>query len=199
MRERHAGEQDSHSNLSNCEHEKRNSASSRPFLARLHAFIDRIVRHATDAEDVFQEALLKAWKAYPGEQWQEAVSERLRRWLVVVARRLAINLLRRRKRHPEQALDALGAEPRDRSDEENANLAQGEEEGALLRGWVEELREKEPDNYRLLWRHDVEDVRIERLAQEVGISENAASHRLARLRQRLRTRLLRHRDDADAP
>ena len=45
----------------------------------------------------------------------------------------------------------------------------------------------------------VEDVRIERLAQEVGISENAASHRLARLRQRLRTRLLRHRDDADAP
>ena len=59
----------------------------------------RITGSASDAEDVVQETLLRAWTALPSSG-----SVRLRPWLATVATRLALNELRRRRRHPTSPL-----------------------------------------------------------------------------------------------
>jgi DNA-directed RNA polymerase specialized sigma24 family protein len=128
--------------------------------------------------EVVQEAILAAWRKCPPEWWREGPTERLRGWLTVTGRRLAIDRARRRERHPTQSLDALGAEPRDRRDEEAANLERRERLHAFLNAWMEELRESYPLNYRLLHGRIIEGRQVKKLAEDEGLSENAASCRI---------------------
>lgn len=192
-----SGEQSNHSLVRNDERIKGSIASSAAILSQLHDLATCIVRNAADAEELVQEALRRACRIFLGEPWPPELPERWRTWLSVVVRRLAIDRVRRRKRHPEQSLSALREEPMHRPGEEAAN-ARREEECARLRVLMEELREKEPDSYRLLNGHYFEGGRVRELAQEMGLTPKAASHRLARLRERLRTRLLSLRDDNEA-
>jgi len=93
------------------------------------------------------------------------------------------------------SLDALPAEPRDRRDEESANRECEERQRALLDAWMEELREKDPVNYRLLYGRFFERRSVKELAAAEGLSEDAASHRIRRTIQLLRELASRLRDD----
>jgi RNA polymerase sigma-70 factor (ECF subfamily) len=61
----------------------------------------RITGSTSDADDVVQETLLRAWKSVPA-----AGPVHLRAWLVTVTTRLALNELRRQRRHPVMPLPA---------------------------------------------------------------------------------------------
>ena len=63
----------------------------------------RITGSTSDADDVVQETLLRAWGSLPASG-----PVRLRAWLVTVATRLALNELRRRRRHPVTPLPTDG-------------------------------------------------------------------------------------------
>lgn len=70
-------------------------ASSRRLIeahqARLHAFVWRMIRQSHDAEEVCQEAFLRAFAALPGFDFNYRFST----WLFTIAYRLSLNLLRR--------------------------------------------------------------------------------------------------------
>ena len=63
----------------------------------------RITGSTSDADDVVQETLLRAWGSLPASG-----PVHLRAWLCTVATRLALNELRRRRRHPVTRLPADG-------------------------------------------------------------------------------------------
>ena len=63
----------------------------------------RITGSTSDADDVVQETLLRAWGSLPASG-----PVYLRAWLVTVATRLALNELRRRRRHPVTPLPTDG-------------------------------------------------------------------------------------------
>ncbi len=82
----------------------------------------RITGSASDAEDVVQETLLRAWTALP-----PSGPVRLRPWLATVTTRLALNELRRRRRHPASPLPttapAAGGEARGAGEDALADTA----------------------------------------------------------------------------
>src|ERR1700722_4806915 len=62
----------------------------------------RILRDATEAEDVAQNVFLQAYKSAPRYE----VSAKFSTWLFTIARNLCLNEIRRRSRHPADSLDA---------------------------------------------------------------------------------------------
>lgn len=195
MYEQWDGEHDKHPHMSNSTHVNAQCASCEGFLPQLRKLVSPIRKCSKDVEDVIQEAMLAAWRKCPLALWREDAIERLRRWLFVTARRLALNQARHLKRHPMQSLDTLQVEPRDRRDEESANRECGEQQRAFLDAWIEELHEKDPVNYRLLYGHYFEHRQVKELATAEGLSENAASHRIQRTIQLFRERASRLRDE----
>ncbi|HEY7315387.1 MAG TPA: sigma-70 family RNA polymerase sigma factor [Gemmataceae bacterium] len=151
---------------------------------------------ADQIDDVIQEAMMAAWRKCPRAWWRKG-SPQLHHWLRVVVRRLAINRVRLLQRHPVQSLGAEQAEPSDRREEQAESLERREQLRALLNAWMEELREKEPDNYRLVQGRYFADRRIRDLAKDLGLSPNAVSQRLARLRNILREYLFPLGDSED--
>ena len=64
----------------------------------------RLLGRSTDAEDVVQEAFLSAWRSFASRPPTEISSGR---WLLAIVRNRAIDVLRARRRRPEQQLDPL--------------------------------------------------------------------------------------------
>ena len=70
-----------------------------PLRPRLRSVIRRMVGHPEDAEDVLQEALLKAWQGIAGFEGSSSLST----WLTSIASRSAVDFLRRQKRWRSEA------------------------------------------------------------------------------------------------
>jgi RNA polymerase sigma-70 factor (ECF subfamily) len=62
----------------------------------------RLLGRSGDAEDVVQEAFLSAWRSFAVHPPMDGASGR---WLLAIVRNRAIDVLRARRRRPEQALD----------------------------------------------------------------------------------------------
>ncbi|HEY7424583.1 MAG TPA: sigma-70 family RNA polymerase sigma factor [Gemmataceae bacterium] len=195
MYEQRHGEHGKHPHMSSRTRINAQGASCEGLLPRLHEAVSPILSCSEDVEGVIQEAMLMAWRKCPAALWREDAVKQLRRWLFVTARRLAFNWSRRLKRHRMQSLDALPGEPRDRRDEESANQEYGERRRALLDAWIEELLDKDPVSYRLLYGRFFEVRQIKELAAAEGLSENAASHRISRTIQLFRERASWLRDE----
>src|ERR687886_156687 len=74
------------------------AAVFREEAGRLAASVTRVLGDFDAAEEVVQDALLAAWQQWP----VEGVPERPAAWLWTVARRRAVDLLRRDVRHREK-------------------------------------------------------------------------------------------------
>ena len=83
---------------------------------RIYALAYRILGNRSDAEDVVQEALVRAWSA-----WSECSSIRsYNGWINRVTTNLCLDRLRRRRSRREVSLDtSLSAEPDDVADSSN--------------------------------------------------------------------------------
>jgi RNA polymerase sigma-70 factor (ECF subfamily) len=143
-----------------------------------------VLRNAADAEDVAQEALLRAYRHFDRLRDRN----RFRAWLVRIAFRLALDRLRSKKRS--EVRDTLWSQPEHRPPAATAeDLAASNEFQAHLDRALEEL----PEKLRLvLLLAALEGHTIEEIARMVGISTGTVKSRIFYARKQLAEKLRCH-------
>ena len=145
---------------------------------RVHGVIVRLVGQAgARAEDLTQEAFVRAWQALPGFRFESAVST----WLHRLAVNTALMELRARRSRPladddEDALESL-------STPDTAGRA------VLGRDLERAVATLPPRARAVLVLHDVEGWKHEEIAQELGMAVGSSKAQLHRARGLLRTRI----------
>ena len=145
---------------------------------RVHGVIVRLVGQAgARAEDLTQEAFVRAWQALPGFRFESAVST----WLHRLAVNTALMELRARRSRPqadddEDALDGL-------STPDTAGRA------VLGRDLERAVATLPPRARAVLVLHDVEGWKHEEIAEELGMAVGSSKAQLHRARGLLRTRI----------
>lgn len=151
---------------------------------RLYLLVLRFVGGSeADAEDVVQEAWLKASERLGTFRWEASFGS----WLSAIGLNVAREMLRRRSRREEQwteETEVAGPAPRDRVDPLD----------------LERAIRKLPDGYRtVLLLHDVEGYRHEEIAERLGISAGTSKSQLFHARRAMRASLGGYgKDDAHA-
>jgi len=151
---------------------------SAPALERLAL---RLVGDRHDAEDVAQDAVLKAWRKLPGFKGES----RFRTWICRILVHRALDFLRRR-RPAAESLDLVPASARD----PHAEVAAQELDGVVRRA-IDDL----PPVQRatLLLRAD-QGLSYEEIAYVLGSTRNAVRMNLVAARKKLAERLQGHVD-----
>jgi RNA polymerase sigma-70 factor (ECF subfamily) len=145
---------------------------------RVHGVIARLVGHASArAEDLTQEAFVRAWQALPGFRHESAVST----WLHRLAVNTALMELRSRRSRPleeeeDEILDQL-------STPDTAGNA------VLGRDLERAVATLPPRARAVLVLHDVEGWKHEEIAAELGMAVGSSKAQLHRARGLLRTRI----------
>ena len=132
-----------------------------------------LVRNGDDAEDIVQEAFLKAFKALDGYRGGDA-----RVWMLAIVRNTAMNFLRKRQ---DAAIDLDQREPADRSP--NA------EQGLIEENRCEQVRraiaQLEPEFRETVVLREIEGLSYKEIAAVLDIPTGTVMSRLSRARQRL--------------
>lgn len=147
-------------------------------LGKLHALASRLLGNAADADEVCQDAFLRAWKQAPG--WQTG-GARFSTWLHQVVLNLCRDRLRgRREQVSSSALDALvdGHDPEQR--------ASARDSAAHVRDAVRELPERQRDALLLVHFQGLSNIEAARIME---VSVDALESLLARARRSLKERL----------
>ena len=145
---------------------------------RVHGVIVRLVGQAgARAEDLTQEAFVRAWQALPSFRFESAVST----WLQRLAVNTALMELRARRSRPladddEDALESL-------STPDTAGHA------VLGRDLERAVATLPPRARAVLVLHDVEGWKHEEIAEELGMAVGSSKAQLHRARVLLRTRI----------
>ena len=146
--------------------------------ARMHGVIARLVGQAgARAEDLVQEAFVRAWQALPAFRFESAVST----WLHRLAVNTALMELRSRRGRPgmDDDEDALDSVP-------TADTAGNAMLGRDLERAVASLP---PRARAVLVLHDVEGWKHEEIAAELGMAVGSSKAQLHRARHLLRERI----------
>jgi RNA polymerase sigma-70 factor, ECF subfamily len=165
-------------------------------VKRYEAKIFRLALHITqnreDAEDVLQEAFLKAYEHL--DQFQG--NSKFYTWIVRIAVNQALMKLRRRKADKSVSLDDdidTGEDKVTREiaawDEDPEQRFTREELGEILNTSIEGLA---PSYRSVFVLRDVDDLSTEETAEALGISASAVKSRLLRARLQLREELTRY-------
>ncbi|QDH70832.1 RNA polymerase sigma factor [Marilutibacter alkalisoli] len=151
----------------------------RRHAARVHGVIGRLVGHyGTRAEDLTQEAFVRAWQALPGFRFESAFST----WLHRLAVNTALMDLRSQRSRPQHegddgAFDTLG-------------LADSAGHTTALSMDLERAVASLPPRARaVLVLYDVEGWKHEEIAAELGMAVGSSKAQLHRARNLLRDRL----------
>ena len=145
---------------------------------RVHGVIARLIGQAgARAEDLTQEAFVRAWQALPSFRFESAVST----WLHRLAVNTALMELRARRSRPladddEDALESL-------STPDTAGRA------VLGRDLERAVATLPPRARAVLVLHDVEGWKHEEIAEELGMAVGSSKAQLHRARGLLRTRI----------
>ena len=145
---------------------------------RVHGVIARLVGQAgARAEDLTQEAFVRAWQALPSFRFESAVST----WLHRLAVNTALMELRARRSRPlaDDDEDALGS----LSTPDTAGHA------VLGRDLERAVATLPPRARAVLVLHDVEGWKHEEIAEELGMAVGSSKAQLHRARGLLRTRI----------
>ncbi len=145
---------------------------------RVHGVIVRLVGHAGGrAEDLTQEAFVRAWQALPSFRHESAVST----WLHRLAVNTALMDLRARRSRPQQ----------DEDEETFDQLCTPDTAGnsALGRDLERAVATLPPRARAVLVLHDVEGWKHEEISIELGMAVGTSKAQLHRARGLLRTRL----------
>ena len=143
-----------------------------------------VLRNTADAEDVAQEAMLRAYRRF--DRLRDRT--RFRAWLVRIAFRLALDRLRSGKRR--EARDTIWSQPEHQVPAANAeDLAASNEFQAHLESALAEL----PEKLRLvLLLAAMEGHTIEEIAEMVGVSTGTVKSRIFYARRQLAEKLRCH-------
>jgi RNA polymerase sigma-70 factor, ECF subfamily len=150
----------------------------------------RMLRDATEAEDLAQNVFVQAYKSAP----RYRATARFSTWLFTIARNLCLNEIRRRSRHPADSLDAT----RPDSDDQPARQVEDKRTGlpaeqlleGELAGKIEEALADLPEIQRiaiLMCRGD--ELSYEEIAEVLGCSLSATKSIIHRAREALKQKL----------
>jgi RNA polymerase sigma-70 factor, ECF subfamily len=144
--------------------------------ARLVRLAARMLGNVVDAEDVVQEAYVKAYRALTTGEFDGRAN--VSTWLYRIVTNQAIDAMRGRARRPK---------PTDTADESTSDLASAEQKFALaeLSDFMDELP---PDQRATLVLKAVEGMTSPEIAEVLQCSEGAVEQRLVRARATLRKR-----------
>jgi RNA polymerase sigma-70 factor (ECF subfamily) len=140
----------------------------------------RLTAHEEDARDVVQESYLRAWKGLP----QFRGDARFSTWMYRITANTAYTVVKRRRRHRAESLDAMVEDPVELHP--GAQPEDAAESAALLDRLAVGLDELPPKLRVLVVLKDIYGLSHEEIAVELGISVPAAKVRLHRGRKRLR-------------
>lgn len=148
-----------------------------PHLDAAYALARWLTRNEHDAEDVVQEAYLRAYRYFTGFR-----GENHRAWLLAIVRNTCLSWLERnRSQTPAEAAEALRATGGGTVDPETALAAASE--GALAMRLIAELP---PEFREVIVLRELEDLSYREVAEIIGVPEGTVMSRLARARARLR-------------
>jgi RNA polymerase sigma-70 factor (ECF subfamily) len=144
----------------------------------------RFLRSRESAEDVTQEAFLRAYRALESFR-----GERFRSWLLRIVANAARDELRRRKRRPQRSLDEARDDP-DMPSIDPVEPGLGPEQRAEqsdLRRVLEDALAQLPEDWRLVvLLSDVHGLSYDEVAESAGLPLGTVKSRLSRARARLR-------------
>jgi RNA polymerase sigma-70 factor (ECF subfamily) len=133
-----------------------------------------LVRNGDDAEDIVQEAFLKAFKALDGFRGGDA-----RVWMLSIVRNTAMNFLRNRKQDVANGPDQL--EPVDRSPNPEQGLLEESRREQVRRA----IARLEPEFRDTLVLREIEGLSYKEIAAVLDVPAGTVMSRLSRARQRL--------------
>ena len=156
----------------------------------LHNFIHRTLRDEAEAEDLAQNVFLQVYKSRDRYERTAKFST----WLFTIARNLCLNEIRRRSRHPAEALEETHSEnedqPQRQYEDRKVLLATDNVLHSELAGKIEEALAELPENQRtaiLLCRQD--ELSYEEIADILGCSLSATKSVIHRGRETLKEKL----------
>jgi RNA polymerase sigma factor (sigma-70 family) len=187
-----------------CTHGQSEASGPQPFLPDLKMPWEEYYRCQTERlsriaavmrvpRDQITDVLQEVWVAAVDHQKEfrgADTEQRLFSWLVGVVRKKSIDVIRRLRRLRKlriESLDDLSAGPVDCNVQEPADGMEAMERYESVYAKLEELRKKNPLNYRLIREHGLEGRSLSDLAAETGMSVNAISCRISRALQYLRS------------
>jgi RNA polymerase sigma-70 factor, ECF subfamily len=146
------------------------------YYRRTFAIVYNILRRRENAEDITQDAFIKAFQSIH----QLHDSEKFGAWLSVIASNLARNYLKREKRMI--ITDDLPAYDTGDSDSNTETEALRSLETDRVRKAIKELP---PEHYQVIVLQYYDDLKVEEIARLLKISPGTVKSRLFRARQKL--------------
>jgi len=142
-----------------------------------------LTRRAEDADDLAQEAFVRAYRSIGSFR----VGEPLYPWLSRITVNLAYSLFRSRKRRPEAALEPLLEQGQQwAADDDPVAEVEGGERAALLR---EQFATLSPEHQAILVLRVVEGLSYDEIARTLGVPPGTVMSRLSRARAELKAKL----------
>ena len=174
-----------------------------PFTPQLYSAALRMTRNSADAEDVLQEALLKAYRGYHTFE----TGTNLKAWLYRILTNTFINKYRQRTRRPAEVelgeLEDLYLFKRIGGEESTGGAARSAEEEALDRFVDEDIKEaleSLPENFRIpVLLADVEGFSYKEIAEIMDVPIGTVMSRLHRGRKALQRALWRFAEERGIP
>jgi len=163
------------------------------YQSRIHGYIIKMIRNNELAEDITQEAMVKAFKYIKSFRKDAAFST----WIYRIAKNATIDLIRKRQRRNEtyeydDAQDVDGADDFQKRFDSQILILQRQELG----GKIQEALSKIPDKQRqVLLLRDVQGFSYIEIAQRLGIHEGTVMSRLFYARQKLQKLLKGEADE----
>lgn len=98
------------------------------YWAKLNGFARRMLGSREDAEDVVQDAFLRAYRALSAMSWEQRHALRMGPWLHTITRNAALNVMRKKRRTDAVSLDGF-----DNNARELLSVDRKTPEGAMLK------------------------------------------------------------------
>lgn len=161
---------------------ERFEAAVLPHLDSAYTLARYLTRDLHDAEDVVQEAYLRALRYFGGYRGGDP-----RAWMLAIVRN-TFHTWRRRERHQDEAMEF--------DEDRHSEAVEGEHPGALLdaaldREALERALDRLPTEFReVLVLRELEGLSYKEISTVVGVPVGTVMSRLARARERLRRALL---------
>jgi len=164
----------------------------RPYEQQLYRTALALVKNEAEAEDVVQEAVLKAYRKLASFRGDSKFST----WLVSITLNEARGRLRKQNRAPTDSLDSQQQDSRDFTPAALTDwreIPQTALERAEIRALIEDAVAELPEAYReIVTLRDVEEFGVKETAELLGISVSLVKVRLHRARMMLQKKLVPH-------
>jgi RNA polymerase sigma-70 factor (ECF subfamily) len=167
---------------------------------KLYRLAMRFVRNETDAREILQETFLSAWRNLDGFQGKAQFAS----WIYRVAVNASLMLLRSQKRHPQIAVDEVGAEALDQAAQDTVVPAMGihddwskrpddQLQSTELRQHIQAAVDGLPESQRSVFLlRDVDGLSTEETGETLGLTVPTVKTRLHRARLALRAAITRY-------